>query len=71
LRERGSFASDHGEIWDETDLKFARLRERPSPTRALSDLYESRLEATAEYLKHFSPVEKQIGMAVFLNGSLA
>jgi hypothetical protein len=71
LRESGSFASDQGEIWEEIDLKFARLRERPSPTRALSDLYESKQGTTAEYHRHFSPVEKQIGMAVFLNGALA
>ncbi|MFP3868508.1 MAG: ARPP-1 family domain-containing protein [Desulfobacteraceae bacterium] len=71
LRHSGAFASDQGEIWDEIDLKFARCHERLSPTRALSDLFEAKKESIVDYLKHFTPVAGQSGMAVFIDGALA
>jgi hypothetical protein len=71
LRETGSFASDQGEIWEEIDQKFARCQEIPSPTSALSDLFDAKQEISLEYLEHFNPVDKQIGLAVYLRGNLA
>ena len=71
LRESGSFTSDQGEIWEEIALKFARCQEDLSPTSALSDLYDAKRETSEDYLKNFSPVEKQLGLAVFIDGNMA
>lgn len=71
LRTAGSFASAQGMVWDEIDAKFARMAAAPSPTMALSDLYESHEDSSHDYLKAFQPVEHQIGIAVFINGEMA
>lgn len=71
VRETGSFASDQGEIWEEINLKFERSHVPPSPTMALSDLFEAKRETSEDYLKNFFPVEKQLGMAVFIDGNIA
>ena len=71
VRESGSFASDQGEIWEEIERKFERCQENPSPTMALSDLFEAKRETSEDYLKNFSPVEKQLGLAVFIDGNIA
>ena len=71
VRETGSFASDQGEIWEEINLKFERSQVPPSPTMALSDLFEAKRETSEDYLKNFSPVEKQLGLAVFIDGNMA
>jgi flavodoxin len=71
VRETGSFAFDQGEIWEEINLKFERCQESPYPTEALSDLFEAKKETSEDYLKNFFPVEKQLGMAVFIDGNIA
>jgi hypothetical protein len=71
VRESGSFASDQGEIWEEINLKFERSQVPPSPTGALSDLFEAKRETSEDYLKNFSLVDKQRGLAVFIDGIIA
>jgi len=71
VRAVGSFASDQGIVWQEIDARFARMAEAPSPTRAVSDLYERHQEMTEDFLKAFSPVDNQIGMIVFIDGEVA
>lgn len=71
LRQSGFFASDQGEIWKEIDLKFERSQVPPSPTGALSDLFEARRDTIDDYLKNFSLVTQQIGLAVFIDGTIA
>jgi len=71
VRETGSFASDQGEIWEEISLKFERNQVPPSPTMALSDLFEAQRETSEDYLKNFSLVDKQMGLAVFIDGNIA
>ncbi|AEB08766.1 ARPP-1 family domain-containing protein [Desulfobacca acetoxidans] len=71
VRESGSFASDQGEIWEEISLKFERSHVPPSPTGALSDLFEAKKDTNKDYLKNFSPVDKQLGLAVFIDGNIA
>ena len=71
VRETGSFASDQGEIWQEINLKFERSHVPPSPTMALSDLFEAKRDTSEDYLKNFSPVDKQMGLAVFIDGNIA
>lgn len=67
----GSFASAQGMVWQEIDAKFERMAAEPSPTMALSDLYDSYEDLTRAYLKAFQPVDHQIGIVVFINGELA
>jgi hypothetical protein len=71
VRETGSFASDQGEIWEEINLKFERSHVPPSPTMALSDLFEAKRETSEDYLKNFSPLDNQIGLAVFIDCNIA
>jgi hypothetical protein len=71
VRESGSFASDQGEIWEEISLKFERSQVPPSPTMALSDLFEAKRETSEDYLKNFFSLDNQMGLAVFINGNMA
>ncbi len=57
--------------WDEIEKKYERMAEAPSPTMAMADLYESHRDATASYLPAFRPVFNQVGIIVFIDGSLA
>ena len=38
---------------------------------AMADLYESHKDLSSEYMKAFHPVDKQIGMVVFIDGQVA
>jgi len=71
LRAFGSFASAQGMVWEEIDAKFARMQANSSPTMALSDLYERHQDLTDDFLKAFHPVDKQIGMVLFIDGEVA
>jgi hypothetical protein len=71
LQTVGSFASAQGMVWDEIDAKFERMEAAPSPTMAMSDLYESQKETSGDYLKAFHPVDNQIGLVVFIDGKVA
>ena len=71
LRAAGSFASAQGMVWEEIDAKFARMCAEPSPTRALSDLYEKHQDTTEDFLRAFRPVDNQIGMVVFIDREIA
>jgi len=71
LRTVGSFASAQGMVWDEISAKFDRMAAEPSPTMALSDLYEAHRETSQDYLKAFHPVVHQIGIVVFIDGTVA
>lgn len=67
----GSYASDQGMVWNEIDEKYSRMKVPASRTHAMADLYESLEDRIKEYVKHFHPVDNQIGMAVFIDGTLA
>lgn len=71
LSSAGSFASDQSRVWDEIDAKFERMDADRSPTMALSDLYESHEDLSRAYLKAFQPVDRQIGIVVFIDGEVA
>jgi hypothetical protein len=71
LTATGSFTANQDMVWDEIDAKFERMAAEPSPTMAMSDLYESHEDLSLKYLKAFKPVDKQIGMAVFIDGHMA
>jgi hypothetical protein len=71
LEREGAYRSDQGLVWSEIDSKFARMQTDRSPTSALADLYESHHSRSSAYLEAFQPVERQIGMGVYINGNLA
>jgi hypothetical protein len=65
------YMSDQGMVWGEIDAKYSRMKTPVSPTRAMSDLYDSHRITTEEYLKAFRPVDNQVGIIVFIDGELA
>jgi hypothetical protein len=65
------YMSDQGMVWGEIDAKYSRMKTPVSPTRAMSDLYESHKNLMEEYVKAFRPVDNQIGIIVFIDGELA
>ena len=71
LRAAGSFASAQGMVWEEIEAKFSRMAAEPSPTRALSDLYDRNQDMAEEFLKAFRPVDNQVGMVVLIDGEIA
>jgi hypothetical protein len=71
LQEHDSFRSDQGTVWAEIDAKFERMAAAPSPTMAMSDLYEAHEGNTDDHLKAFHPVDNQIGLVVFIDGETA
>jgi hypothetical protein len=71
LRAFGSFSAAQGMVWQEIDAKFDRMDATPSPTMALSDLFERHQDMTQDFLKAFQAVDYQIGMIVFIDGKVA
>ena len=71
LREGREFRSNQGVVWDEIEKKYDRMATRPSPTMAMADLYESHKDATEAYLCAFRPVFNQVGIIVFIDGTVA
>jgi hypothetical protein len=71
LRRGEHFRSDQGVVWQEIEDKYERMNARRSPTMAMADLYEEHRESSADYLNVFHPVSNQVGIVVFIDGSLA
>ena len=69
VRETGTFRSDQGMIWNELSLKADRL-EAESPTMAMADLYVKERSSLSDYVKHFRPVEMQVGAVFVINGNV-
>jgi hypothetical protein len=70
LERNGSFRSNQGRVWADIDTKYQRMSTPMSPTRAMSDLYEAHTETAEEYRKAFHAVDKQLGMAIFIDGEI-
>jgi hypothetical protein len=71
LREGEHFRSDQGVVWDEIENKYARMSAERSPTMAMADLYESFKDSSTNYMKAFRPVDHQIGLLIFIGGTMA
>jgi len=69
VRETGTFRSDQGRIWEEISEKADRL-EAESPTMAMADIYEKERSSLSDYVKHFRPVEMQVGAVFLINGKV-
>lgn len=70
LKERKLRFSDQRAVWSEVDQMLCALG-AASPTRALSDGFENRAHAIADYLAAFALHEGQIGIICRIGGVLA
>ena len=69
VRETGTFRSDQGRIWEEISEK-AQRRGTESSTMAMADIYEKEMPSLSDYVKHFRPVEMQVGAVFVINGKV-
>lgn len=71
LEDGRDFMSNQGLVWREIERKYQRMSVDPSPTMAMSDLYETVKVSSEQYLKKFFPVISQIGMIVLIDQEIA
>jgi len=70
LRERGSFRSDQGKVWE--DISFMACKnEVSSPTNAMKDVYDAVKPRLEDYAEHFPCQDRQIGIIVCLQNRIA
>lgn len=69
VRERNSFASDQGEVWEEVSFLHRDFKVA-SQTGAMRDAYESKKEDLEAYTQAFASLQGHNGIAVFLGGEL-
>ena len=69
VRQSGTFRSDQGRIWEEISEK-AHRRGTESTTMAMADIYEKERSSLSGYVKHFRPVEMQVGAVFLINGTV-
>ena len=62
--------SNQGEVWSLIAEKARRL-DAPSPTSAMSEMYEVHEGSIDEFVKAFTPAERQVGAVFFINGRVA
>ena len=70
LRSNSSRRSNQGEVWNLIAEKASRL-DAPSPTSAMSSMYEVHGGSIDEFVKAFTPGERQVGAVFFINGRVA
>jgi hypothetical protein len=70
VRERGTFRSDQGAIWEELSEK-ARHHDAVSPSMAMGEIYEKEKPAIDEYIDGFRNIDLQVGAAFMINGEIA
>jgi hypothetical protein len=61
--------SDQGEVWQNIDEKFARLK-TSSRTSAMADIFEQHSARLEEYVKSFAPAEGQLGAVFMIEGKV-
>jgi len=64
-----SFCSDQGAIWNDIQEK-ANRRHAPSPSMAMSEIYNKDSGSLEEYRKHFTPADNQVGALFLINGKI-
>jgi len=70
LKERGSYDSDQGAIWDEIQ-EMSISAGVYSATGAMKDVYEEKKDVLEEYIKAFKCLPHQKGMFVLVGGEVA
>jgi len=68
LAECRAFSADQGAIWEEIGRKHREMGTE-SRTGAVNEVYESYDDKLKKYCAAFSPLEGQLGVAVFINNS--
>jgi len=71
MKRHGSFLANQALVWEEIASKYERMATPRSDTGAMTDLFEAHREACDEYLKAFRPVDRQVGMVVFIDNEPA
>jgi hypothetical protein len=69
LKTGGQARSDQHRVWADIDLKATHLRTE-SPTAAMADIYEHYTKRTDEYVGAFAALDRQVGAAFSINGSI-
>jgi len=69
LEQAGHFAADQGEVWDEVE-EMAALAKVDSPTGAMKDVFERKMEDLDSYLKAFELIDYQRGLLVLIGGEV-
>ena len=69
LMERGVRSSDQGEVWDDISLKAANMG-APSPTDAMSDIFEQYGKNVDQFVERFAAIEGQVGAVFCINGEI-
>jgi len=70
LSAEGAARSDQGAIWNEIDVKAARMA-APSPTRAASAIYDKQRGNLDRFVDELKPVEGQVGAIFAIRGQIA
>lgn len=70
LEASGAPRSDQGEVWEEISLLQAKAQ-APSPTSAMSDVYQAREDDLRQCEQRFPLVPNQVGLFVLIDGEPA
>jgi hypothetical protein len=65
----GDYHSDQGAVWDEVNNLQAKM-ECHSPTMAMGDVYDAKINDLKEYIDAFELLENQMGLLVFIKGEI-
>ncbi len=69
LERTNLYRADQREVWNEISL-YQEQFSRRNPTQSYHRLFEDIKDLIKPYEKHFKPVDKQYGLAVFIQGEL-
>ena len=67
MNRTGSRRTDQGEIWEDIEAKFCRMKVS-SPTGAAAAMYEQNHQDLERYRQAFKPVDSQTGALFAING---
>ena len=70
LQSTGTRYSNQGEVWQDIDEKFLRLK-TSSRTSAMADIFEQHSTGLEEYVKSFRPEEGQVGAVFAIAGKVS
>ena len=71
LKTNASYYTDQSAIWRDVEAKAERMA-TPSPSMAMSDMYEQSVDsADAELRQEMPHLEKQVGFLAFIDGNFA
>ena len=67
MNRSGSRHTDQGEVWEDIEVKFSRMKTE-SPTRAAAAMYEDNRASLNDFTKAFAPIDNQTGALFAING---